>query len=63
MALDDEMEQLRAQIGHDLSVRSGVTNALCSELENIKVQVTQVLTTLACLLTYLLCAVLFMWFL
>lgn len=44
MALDDEMEQLRAQIGHNLSVRSGISKSLCSELEHIKVQVTQVLT-------------------
>ncbi|XP_045593928.1 A-kinase anchor protein 9 isoform X3 [Procambarus clarkii] len=41
MALDDEVEQLRAQIDRDLDVRSCISNALCSELENIKIQVTQ----------------------
>ncbi|XP_042218573.1 A-kinase anchor protein 9-like isoform X3 [Homarus americanus] len=41
MALDDEVEQLRAQIDHDLNVRSCISNSLCSELENIKIQVTQ----------------------
>lgn len=43
MALDDEVDQLRAQIDHDLCIRSDISRTLCSELENIKIQVTQVL--------------------
>ncbi|XP_042875039.1 A-kinase anchor protein 9-like isoform X4 [Penaeus japonicus] len=41
MALDDEVDQLRAQIDHDLCIRSDISRTLCSELENIKIQVTQ----------------------
>ncbi|XP_069957077.1 A-kinase anchor protein 9 isoform X3 [Cherax quadricarinatus] len=41
MALDDEVEQIRAQIDRDLDVRSCISSALYTELENIKIQVTQ----------------------
>lgn len=52
MALDDEVDQLRAQIDRDLSIRSDISHTLCSELQNIKIQVTQVLNCFGVLPQY-----------
>lgn len=55
-SLDGEVARLRAQVDHDLYIRSRISCDLSTQLEHIKIQVTQVLIdVLVCVFVYCVC--------